>query len=1000
MKLLDGVVLASLALRGCSALTMGGRPHALIRGGPEKRALLQDVVTFDEYSLFINGERLMIFSGEFHPFRLPVPSLWLDVFQKIKALGLNTVSFYVHWGSVEGKPGNFTAEGVFDLEPFFEAAKEAGIYLTARPGPYINAEATGGGFPGWLQRVKGKLRTSAPDYLAATDNYMANIGSIIAKAQITNGGPVILVQPENEYTYAYDTLFPDPAYMQYVEDQLRNAGIVVPLISNDAYAAGHNAPGTGEGEVDIYGHDGYPLGFDCANPYTWPANYLSTTYRANHLAQSPTTPYSLVEFQGGSFDPPGGLGFDKCAILLNNEFERVFYKNNFAAGVTIFSVYMIFGGTNWGNIGHPGGYTSYDYGASISEDRTIDREKYSELKLEAQFLKVSPGYLTAVPGNLSASLYASSPDISVTPVIGTNGSFFIVRHTDYASLSSTSYTLSLPTSAGNLTIPQLGGSLSLNGRDSKVHVTDYPVGDATVLYSTAEIFTWKDFGDKKVLIVYGGPNELHEIAFKTSALGKVVEGSGVTTKVTNSTVIAQWQTTTDRRILHVGDLFVYILDRNSAYDYWVPDLPTGSSPSSLIIKGPYLVRSISIDGAVLNVKADFNSTAAIEVIGVPEGVSELQINGQAVSHKTGSLGSWIAGVSYTEPSFSIPDLAALDWAYIDSLPEIKAGYDDSAWPDANHTTSNNTYVPLETPVSLYGSDYGFNTGSLLLRGHFTSVSGAETSVRLWTEGGQAFGFSAWLNDTFLGSWAGIDAAEDNNTTFTLPNLKAGAAHVLTVLIDNMGLDENGVGYETMKSPRGILDYALTSPNGTVTPLTWKITGNLGGEDYADRVRGPLNEGGLFVERMGYHQPSPPVNDTGLFATGTSPYEGIPSAGVAYYTAELPLDLPSDAYDVPLSFVFTNDTEAAGGAYRALLFVNGWQFGRYTSNVGPQTAFPVPEGVLDYKGTNWLGLVVWALEAGGAKVPGLELVAGRPVLTGREKVVVVNSPAWSAREGAY
>jgi beta-galactosidase len=81
---------------------------------------------------------------------------------------------------------------------------------------------------------------------------MANIGSIIAKAQITNGGPVILVQPENEYTYAYDTLFPDPAYMQYVEDQLRNAGIVVPLISNDAYAAGHNAPGTGEGEVDIY----------------------------------------------------------------------------------------------------------------------------------------------------------------------------------------------------------------------------------------------------------------------------------------------------------------------------------------------------------------------------------------------------------------------------------------------------------------------------------------------------------------------------------------------------------------------------------------------------------------------------------------------------------------------------------------------------------------------------------------------------------------------------
>ena len=82
---------------------------------------------------------------------------------------------------------------------------------------------------------------------------MANIGKIIADAQITNGGPVILVQPENEYTGAVEgVLFPDPAYMQYVEDQLHNAGIVVPLISNDASPRGHNAPGTGEGEVDIY----------------------------------------------------------------------------------------------------------------------------------------------------------------------------------------------------------------------------------------------------------------------------------------------------------------------------------------------------------------------------------------------------------------------------------------------------------------------------------------------------------------------------------------------------------------------------------------------------------------------------------------------------------------------------------------------------------------------------------------------------------------------------
>jgi beta-galactosidase GanA len=83
----------------------------------------------------VNGERLFVFSGEFHPYRLPVPGLWLDVFQKIKALGFNAVSFYVHWALLEGEPGVFRADGVFAFEPFFDAAKEAGIYLIARPGP-------------------------------------------------------------------------------------------------------------------------------------------------------------------------------------------------------------------------------------------------------------------------------------------------------------------------------------------------------------------------------------------------------------------------------------------------------------------------------------------------------------------------------------------------------------------------------------------------------------------------------------------------------------------------------------------------------------------------------------------------------------------------------------------------------------------------------------------------------------------------------------------------
>jgi hypothetical protein len=78
----------------------------------------------------VRGQRVMFFSGEFHPFRLPAPGLWLDVLQKVKAMGFNGVSFYVNWALLEGKEGDFSAEGVFALEPFFEAAKTAGKLST------------------------------------------------------------------------------------------------------------------------------------------------------------------------------------------------------------------------------------------------------------------------------------------------------------------------------------------------------------------------------------------------------------------------------------------------------------------------------------------------------------------------------------------------------------------------------------------------------------------------------------------------------------------------------------------------------------------------------------------------------------------------------------------------------------------------------------------------------------------------------------------------------
>lgn len=402
-----------------------------------------------------------------------------------------------------------------------------------------------------------------------------------------------------------------------------------------------------------------------------------------------------------------------------------------------------------------------------------------------------------------------------------------------------------------------------------------------------------------------------------------------------------------------------------------------------------------MSSGTLSLAVDFNATTNIEIIGVPSSATALQINNATVTPTLSSTGSWLANVSYSPPTFSIPELSSATWYTLDSLPEISSSYDDSLWPSANYTTTPNPIGrPLLTPVSLYASDYGFNTENVLFRGHFTA-SGNESNINITTQGGEAFGASVWLNETFLGSWAGDSTdAEDHSLLLTLPSLTAGVEYVFTVVVDQMGLDENyDVGADEAKVPRGILSYDFASS------ITWKITGNLGGEDYADRVRGPLNEGGFFVERQGYHQPSPPLP---AFTTGSSPFNGTTSAGVSFYATNFTLALPSDQWDVPLSLNFTNNTAAAATApYRAFIYVNGYQFGRYTSNVGPQTEFPVPEGVLRYNGENWLGIVLWALGSDGASVPGLEWVLGTtPALTGRGTVTDVEAPAWTARAGAY
>ena len=174
-------------------------------------------VTYDGYSFLIDGKRTYLWSGEFHYFRLPNQDLWRDVLQKMKAAGFNATSLYFDWGYHSPAPGVYDFTGVRDVDKLLDIAQQVGIYVIARPGPYINAEVDGGGFPGWLATKAGNTRSNNPEFLKYSDEWQTQIDRILARHQLTNGtGTVIEYQVENEY---YNGNAAGRTYMQHLEDK-------------------------------------------------------------------------------------------------------------------------------------------------------------------------------------------------------------------------------------------------------------------------------------------------------------------------------------------------------------------------------------------------------------------------------------------------------------------------------------------------------------------------------------------------------------------------------------------------------------------------------------------------------------------------------------------------------------------------------------------------------------------------------------------------------------
>ena len=156
----------------------------------------------------LDGKPLQMISGELHYPRIPREA-WRSRLKMAKAMGLNTIGTYVFWNVHEPQPGKYDFTGNNDVAAFVKMAQEEGLCVILRPSPYVCAEWEFGGYPYWLQNVPGlKVRSQEPQYIAAYTRYLQAVGKQLAPLQVNHGGPVLMVQVENEYgSYGSDKVY-------------------------------------------------------------------------------------------------------------------------------------------------------------------------------------------------------------------------------------------------------------------------------------------------------------------------------------------------------------------------------------------------------------------------------------------------------------------------------------------------------------------------------------------------------------------------------------------------------------------------------------------------------------------------------------------------------------------------------------------------------------------------------------------------------------------------
>ena len=326
-------------------------------------------------TFLLNGKPFVVKAAEIHYPRIP-REYWEHRIKMCKALGMNTICIYIFWNLHEQREGVFDFTGQNNVAEFCRLAKKHGMYVIVRPGPYVCAEWEMGGLPWWLLKKKDiRLREQDPYFMSCVDRFEKNVAKQLAPLTIQHGGPIIMVQVENEY----GSYGEDKAYISQIRDTLRKYWDT-PNAKTTLFQCDWNSNFEKNGLNDL----------------TWTMNFGTGAKIDDQFSRlrelRPNSPLMCSEFWSGWFDKWGARHETRPAKDMVAGIDEMLSK-----GIS-FSLYMTHGGTSfghWAGANSPGfapDVTSYDYDAPINEygeptekfwllRKTL--EKYADKKLPA-----------------------------------------------------------------------------------------------------------------------------------------------------------------------------------------------------------------------------------------------------------------------------------------------------------------------------------------------------------------------------------------------------------------------------------------------------------------------------------------------------------------------------------------------------------------------------------------------------------------------------------------